>query len=106
MFHILQSYIASLSNMKRDEKKAHVQNKDKDDEEEDKKEGKKKRKPEEKKGGDKNDPDSKKEKVIQSRRGGGSRQQTRKNNCDISTISQGSKPRVEITSTDPIKSTI
>ena len=31
-------------------------------------------------------------------------QQTKKNNCDISTISQGSKPRVEITSTNPIKS--
>ena len=104
MLHILQNYIASLSNLKGDEKKAPIQKKDKDGDEEDKKEGKKRRKPEEKKGGDKKDPDSGKERTTQSRRGVSSRQQTRKSNCDISTISQGSKPRVEITSTDPIKS--
>ena len=74
MIHILQSFIESLSNLKGDEKKAHVQKKDKDDEEEDKKEGKKnKRKPEEKKGGDKKDRESGKEKVNKTKRGDGSR---------------------------------
>ena len=57
MLHILQNYIASLSNLKGNEKKAHIQKKDKDGDEEYKKEWKKRRKPEEKKGGDKKDPE-------------------------------------------------
>ena len=104
MLHNLQNYIVSLSNLMGDEKKTPIQKKDKDGDEEDKKEGKKIRKPEEKDVGDNKDPDSGKERTTQSRIGVSSRKQTRKNNRDISTISQGSKPRVKITSTDPIKS--
>ena len=104
MIHILQSYIVSLTNLKGDEKKAPTQKKDKDDEGGDKKNDPKKKKTQKKKGGDKKDPDSGKEKVYQSKRGGDSRQQTRNINCDVSTISQGLKPRVEVTSTIPSKS--
>ena len=57
MVHILQSYIASLTNLKGDEKKAPIQKKYKD-EEGDKKNDSKKRKNQEKKGGDKKDPES------------------------------------------------
>ena len=104
MFHILQSYISSLINLKGDEKKAPIQKKYKDDDEGDKKNDPKKRNTKEKKGGDKKDPESGKEKVYQSKRGVGSRQQTRKINCDVSTTSQGLKPRVEVISTMPSKS--
>ena len=104
MVNILQSYSASITNLKGDEKKAPIQKKDKDDEEGDKNDDLKKKRNQEKKGGNKKDPDSGKEKVYQSKRGVGSRQQTKKINCYVSTISQGLKPRVEVTSTIPSKS--
>ena len=104
MVHILQSYIASLTNLKGDEKNPPTQNKDKDDEEGDKKDDKKNKKTQEKKGGDKKDPNSGKERVYQSKRGVGSRQQTRTKNCDVSTTSQDLKPRVKVTSTIPSNS--
>ena len=48
----------------------------------------------EKKGDHKKDPNQGKEIVYKSKRGGGVKHQIRYGNCDYSTISQGSKPRV------------
>ena len=92
---ILQSYIASLSNLKGDDKKTPRKKKYKD---EDKKDGLKKKKCKVVEGDNKKDTTHGKEKVVKSRKGGNVKQQTRYGNCDVSTISQGSKPRVEVTS--------
>ena len=62
--HILQSYIASLSNLKGSEEKAPSGKKDKDDEGEEKKDGLKKKKGKIVKGEDKKDPYQGKEKVY------------------------------------------
>ena len=55
-------------------------------------------------GDNKKDTAQGKEKVVKSRKGGNVKQQTIYGNCDVSTISQGSKPRVEVTSVNLNKS--
>ena len=101
---ILQSYISSLSSLKGDEKKASSGNKDKDDEYIEKNDDLQKKEKKGKKGDDKKDPGQGKERVYKSKRGGGVKKQTRNGNCDVSTILQGSIPRVEVTSVNLTKS--
>ena len=67
---IMQSYIASLSNLKGSEEKAPSGKRDKDEEEEDKNDSLKKKKGKNVNGEDKKDPDQGKEKVYKTSRGG------------------------------------
>ena len=105
-----KDYLKSIELIQDDEKKTTSGKKDKDDDEgKDKKDGFKKKRGKEIKGEEKKDPDQGKEKVCKIRKGGGVKQQTRDGNCDVSTISQGSKPpgskpRIEITSANLKKS--